>query len=421
MNAHVHPHATGVKESATLAINQTVARLRDEGREVCHFGFGESPFPVPQALQQALQQEAHRKSYLPTQGLPELREAVSAFYRERFGYDYPASHVVVGPGSKELLFQLMFLLEGPLILPGPCWVSYEPQARLCDKPVFTLPGRYENRFRVELERLACLLETMPAGQKVMVLNSPNNPTGLSMSQEEAARLGELCRKHQVIVISDEIYALTTEAEQPLYSLAQTYPEGTIVTGGLSKAFSAGGYRLGLALLPGGMEALRRAMVSTISETFSAVTAPVQYAALTVYGDYPSVADHVEHCTQIHRLAGNWLTESFRAMGLQCHRPTGGFYLFPGFAPLREALAAQGMDNATRLCTRLLEEAQVAMLPGGEFMVPDEWLHARVASVDFDGAEALQAWAGGVRQPEALFPSMASGLERMKHWLAAFQA
>lgn len=416
MQAAIHPHATRVKESATLAINQTVARLRDQGREVCHLGFGESPFPVPPALEQALQDEAHRKSYLPTQGLPELREAVAAFYRERFGYAYPGSHVVVGPGSKELLFQLMFLLEGPLILPGPCWVSYEPQARLCNKPVFTLPGQYDQQFRVDAQRLALLLESMPQGQKLMVLNSPNNPTGLSMTQAEAVELGELCRKHQVIVISDEIYALTTEPEQPLYSLAQTYPEGTIVTGGLSKAFSAGGYRLGLALLPAGMETLRRAMVSTISETFSAVTAPVQYAALQVYGNYPAVAEHVESCTHLHRLAGNWMTERFRAMGLQCHRPTGGFYLFPGFAPFREALASQGMETATRLCTRLLEEAQVAMLPGGEFMVPDEWLHARVASVDFDGAEALQAWASGVRQPEALFPSMAAGLERLEAWL-----
>ncbi len=416
MKALVHPHTTQVKESATLAINQTVARLRDQGREVCHFGFGESPFPVPAALEHALQEEAHRKSYLPTQGLPALREAVSAFYRERFGYDYPSSHVVVGPGSKELLFQLMFLLEGPLILPGPCWVSYQPQARLCNKPVFTLPGRFENAFRVDVERLACLLETMDAGQKVMVLNSPNNPTGLSMTEAEARQLGELCRRHQVVVISDEIYALTSEPEQPLHSLAQTWPEGTIVTGGLSKAFSAGGYRLGLALLPAGMEALRRAMVSTISETFSAVTAPVQYAALTVYGDYPSVAEHVEACTRLHRLAGDWLAERFQSMGLDCHRPTGGFYLFPGFAPYREALAERGILQASQLCTTLLQEAQVAMLPGGDFMVPDEWLHVRVASVDFDGAEALRTFATGESNPEVLFPSMHAGVKRLQQWL-----
>ncbi len=417
MKAHVHPHTTGVKESATLAINQTVSRLRSRGLDVCHLGFGESPFPVPDALEQALQQEAHRKSYLPTQGLPELREAVAGFYRQRFGYDYHGSHVVVGPGSKELLFQLMFLLDGPLILPSPCWVSYEPQARLCGKPVFSLPGRFEDAFRVDVQRLECLLGSMDRGQKILVLNSPNNPTGLSMSAEEAEALGRLCRTHGVVVISDEIYALTSEPQQPLHSLAHTWPEGTIVTGGLSKAFSAGGYRLGLALLPQGMEDLRRALVSTISETFSAVTAPVQYAALSVYGDYESVSEHVEACTRLHRQAGDWLAGQFRDMGLDCHRPSGGFYLFPGFAPYREALAARNITRATDLARALLEEAQVAVLPGGEFMVPDAWLHVRVASVDFDGARALEMLAQGEQDPERLFPSMYAGMNRLRHWLS----
>ena len=123
MRPALNPLVLSLKESATLAINLKALKLRRSGVDIVHFGFGQSPFPVPELLQEALRENADKKEYLPTQGLPELDEAVAAFYRSEFGYDFNPRNVCVGLGSKELIFQIIYLMEGPLLVPVPSWVS----------------------------------------------------------------------------------------------------------------------------------------------------------------------------------------------------------------------------------------------------------------------------------------------------------
>ena len=123
MQPIINDQISPLKESATLLINQRAIKLRSEGQNICHLGFGESPFPVPEPMQIALRENAHRKQYISGYGLPELRKAVAGLFNNKFGYNYSFENIFIGPGSKELIFQLVYLLEGPLRVPAPSWVS----------------------------------------------------------------------------------------------------------------------------------------------------------------------------------------------------------------------------------------------------------------------------------------------------------
>jgi len=400
-----------LEESATLKINQTAKRMREDGEDICHLGFGESPFPVPELLQQALRENTHHKSYLPGAGLPELREAVAGFFRKEFGYDAAADRVFVGPGSKELLFDLLYLLEGPLLVPAPSWVSYGPQARMLGKPVQPIPTNRENGYRLQADELEHACQTAGNDQKLLILNNPSNPTGSVHHAQELQELAEVCRRHQVIVIADEIYALVNFSDRPFVGMATLYPEGTIVTSGLSKAFSAGGWRLGIALLPEAMNDLAQPWGALVSETFSCTSAPIQYAAVPAFAEYETLRPEVERCVAIHRAATKGMWQALVALGLHCPEPEGAFYLFPDFEPFRDQLAAQGIHTSTELATRLLEEAKVAVLPGSAFYLPPERLTVRVSPVDHTHAdyEADSAF-------EQMFPKMAEAAERMETFL-----
>ena len=384
MKLALNPRVAELEESATLKINQTAKRMREAGEDLCHLGFGESPFPVPELLQQALRENTHHKSYLPGPGLPELREAVAGFFRKEFGYDAAMERVFAGPGSKELLFDLLYLLEGPLLVPAPSWVSYGPQARMLGKPVQSILTRRRNGYRLQAEELERVCQATESGQKLLILNNPSNPSGSVHHAQELQELAEVCRQHHVIVIADEVYALVNFSDRPFVGMATLYPEGTVVTSGLSKAFSAGGWRLRVALLPEAMTDLAQPWGALVSETFSCTSAPIQYAAIPAFAEYETLRPEVERCVAIHRAATKGMWQALLGIGLNCPEPEGAFYLFPDFEPFREKLAARNIHTSTALATQLLEKAKVAVLPGSAFYMSPEHLSVRVSPVDHTG-------------------------------------
>ncbi len=393
MRPALNPLVLSLKESATLAINLKALELRRQGKDIVHFGFGQSPFPVPEIIQAALRDNVDKKDYLPTQGLPELCEAVSKFYGDEFGYHFKPSDVCVGPGSKELIFQIIYLMEGPLLVPVPSWVSYGPQAALRGKEIIPIPTSRENNYRVTPELLDRACYSAGQSQKLLIFNNPNNPTGALYHETEIKELAEICRAYQVIVISDEIYAMIEFDEWSMSSLAKFYPEGTIISGGLSKSFAAGGYRLGVVLIPDSLELMMSALKSVVSETFSAVSAPIQYAALKAYGDFEKIRPFVEKTTDIYGYVMNYLHKQFVEMGLNCPKPAGSFYLFPDFENFKEPLRARGIITSGTMADALLKENGIAVLPGSDFYMPATNLGVRVAGVDFDGARVLESWPG----------------------------
>jgi len=217
----------GLSPSATVAINERSDRLIKEGREIFKLGLGQSPFPVPDIIVETLKNNAFQKDYLPVRGLLELREAVAEHHCRVFGIDCTADDVLVGPGSKELMFILQLVYYGDLVIPTPAWVSYEPQAQIIGRQVRRLPTWAKNGWRVTPDIFDALCRTDPYRPRIVVLNYPSNPTGISYTADELDALAEVARKYRVILLSDEIYGkLHHEGEH--VSVVPLYPDGTIL-------------------------------------------------------------------------------------------------------------------------------------------------------------------------------------------------
>ena len=409
--------AARLTHSPTLEIHQRVAELRRQGRHIVHFGFGQSPFPPPPPVTEALKAHAHDTRYLPSQGLPQLREAASDYLAWRFGHDAAPDRIIVGPGTKELIFDALLALDGDLIVPAPSWVSYAPQAKLLNKRVLWAPTDPAQGHRLTADDLASACKRSRSRQRLLILNSPCNPTGAVYSRDELTALTAAARRHNVLILSDEIYAEITFARSRYTSMAALCPERTIVTTGLSKGFSAGGYRLGIMLLPRGMEAAVQRFVSLASETFSCVSAPVQHAAVAAFSRDRAVRTHVEDTVWIHRIASGYLAGQLTKLGVRCPRPQGAFYLFPDFADW-----LKGSDRA--LCADALDAHGVALLPGSAFGVPPGHLAVRLAPVDYDGAAALSAYRKERPRTETAkrrfvrthCPNLAEGVQRIANYL-----
>ena len=236
--------------SPTLLINERVRQMWAKGETVYHLGFGESRFPAHPTIVGALVEHASRQSYLPSAGIPELRQAVASFHSRQLNREICPDQVIVAPGSKSLLFAFQLALAGATVLHTPSWVSYEPQSRLFNRPVLRLPASPDDGHQLHPDRLHRLLLHSPYDQHLLILNSPGNPTGQMLEPALLEEIAAICRQEQVLVLSDEIYGLTAFGSEHV-SISTFYPEGTVVLGGMSKHLSLGGWRLGTAIVPSG--------------------------------------------------------------------------------------------------------------------------------------------------------------------------
>lgn len=425
MRLQVSPRVRRTAHSPTLEIHERVAALRRAGQPLVHFGFGQSPFPAPPPVVDALTEHAGDNRYTPSQGLPDLREVAADYLCWRFKHHASPERICVGPGSKALIFDALLALAGDLILPAPSWVSYAPQARLLGKKVVwaqTDPARGYRMTDADIER-AC--KKSRSSQKILILNSPGNPTGVVYTARELKGIAAVARRHNVVVISDEIYAEITFTRRPYTSVARFCPERTIITTGLSKGFCAGGHRLGIALLPKTMEKVVASLVNMASETFSCVSAPVQHAAVIAFSRDKGVRSHVEDTVAIHKTAGEYLRRGLTRIGLRCPKPEGAFYLFPDFSPFSRALRRNDIRTDAALCADMLGKSGVAMLPGSACGTPRNQLAVRISTVDYDGAAVLRAFRKKPRQSpaekrtfvEKHCPNLCEGIQRIGAYLA----
>jgi aspartate aminotransferase len=384
----------GLGPSATLEINERSNQLISKGTKVYKLGLGQSPFPVPAPVVDALRLNAHEKNYLPVKGLKRLREAVAECHRKTDKVDARAENVLIGPGSKELMFLLQIVYYGEIVVPTPCWVSYAPQARITERKIVFIPTTYEDKWRISADQLAemCERECDMYRPRLLVLNYPGNPDGLTHSETELKAIAKVAREYEVLILSDEIYGRLHHKGEHV-SIARYYPEGTIISSGLSKWCGAGGWRLGTFAFPPDMTQLMNSMASVASETYTSVSAPIQYAAVRAFRGGVEIERYLCHVRRILVKLGNQCHRMLTQAGVRIHPPTGAFYLFLDFTPLAEELAKRGIVDGPTLCNRLLEDKQVAMIPGLFFGRPKEELTARMAYVDFDGPKALAASEG----------------------------
>jgi aspartate aminotransferase len=417
---HLNPNVLGLPPSATLAINERSDALIAEGRKVFKLGLGQSPFPVPRPVVEALRRAAPEKDYLPVRGLRPLREEVTEFLHRRHGLERARRQVLVGPGSKELIFMTQLAYAGELLVPSPSWVSYAPQARIIGRRVTWLPTTLEDDWKLLPETLDEYCSANPGLPRLLILNYPNNPTGVNCTNAELAALAEVARRHGLLVVSDEIYADLDHSGRTA-SIAHHYPEGTVVSTGLSKWCGAGGWRLGLFSFPEELEWLCGAMAAIASETFTSVSAPIQYAAIEAFRGSPEIERYLELCRAILRVLGSHSATVLREAGCRLPAVDGAFYLFPDFGALAPRLEARGINGSQGLAEGLLQDTGVATLPASVFGRPAAELTLRLSYVNFNGEQALAAAEAGESIDEAFIrrhcPDTVEAIQRMAEWAA----
>lgn len=422
-SVQINLNIRGLKPSPTVAINERSNALLAQGREVYKLGLGQSPFPVPEVVVAELRANAHQKDYLPVKGLRVLRDAVANYHRNLNGVQTTGDDVLIAPGSKELMFLLMLTYYGDVVIPTPAWVSYAPQARIIGRNVEFLHTEAAHRWLLTPDQLEKYCAADPGRPCVVVLNYPSNPTGATYTPEQLADLAEVARRFRLVILSDEIYGELHHQGKHV-SIARYYPEGTILSSGLSKWCGAGGWRLGTFTFPRNLHWLQDAMAAVASETYTATSAPIQYAAVRAFQGGPEIQRYLWQSRAILAALGTWIAGQLNTAGIATLEPEGAFYLLPNFEHFRTRLAGLGIGNSAQLCERLLQDTGVAILPGVAFGRPAHELTARLAYVDFDGSRCISAFSQrGSDQPidheflHQYCPNLTRATQRICQWVA----
>ena len=220
-----------LKPSSTLKINEISKKLEAEGKKIYKFGFGQSPFKVPDDVVNELKNNAYQNQYLPMQGLSELRTAISKYESSKNNQNYKAGNIIIGPGTKELMFLLQLLFDGDILLPTPSWVSYAPQSLLGRNKVHWIKTTSEDNWFPTPKEIEKIIFKNKDKNYLLFLNSPNNPSGQICSNLK--EISNIAKKYNILILSDEIYSELSFNEN-FKSISQFYPEKTIISNGLSK-------------------------------------------------------------------------------------------------------------------------------------------------------------------------------------------
>ena len=346
-----------IKPSATFAVQQKVKELNARGRQVIGFGLGEPDFPVPQAIKDSIAQAlADRKTkYVPIAGIPELRQAIADKLKADNNLDYSPEQVIVSTGAKQALFNAMSALLNPgdeVLIPVPYWTSYPEMVAFCDgKPVF-VPTR---DFMPDTDSVE---KAITRRTKLLIINSPNNPSGAVISKKNMKALAELAADKGLWVISDEIYEkIIYEGSHVSFgSLDRRAFEKTITINGFSKSYAMTGLRLGYAAGP---KKVIQAMANIQGQVTSNATSIVQYGALSAF----SQTKEVEAMVAEFRKRRDFVVKSLKRIhGVKLIIPEGAFYAFPDVS----AHYNNEVQDSTAFTNYLLEKALVAAVPGQAF-------------------------------------------------------
>jgi len=396
-----------LKPSSTLLINETSRKLEEQGKKIYKFGFGQSPFKVPEDVVIELKDNAHQNKYLPMQGLSELRNAVAKYTSKKKNYDYKSENVIIGPGSKELMFLLHVIFDGEIILPAPSWVSYAPQAILGRNKVQILQTKRENNWFPTASEIEEIVLKDKNKNYLLFLNSPNNPSGQIC--ENLEEIAGIAKKYNLIILSDEIYSELSFMDN-YQSISNFCPEKTIISTGLSKWCGAGGWRLGYFLVPDSLNEIKNMINVLASETFSAVSAPIQYAAIKAYEHDHS--NYINKSKNILSAIGNYVYENLRSNKVLINKPQGGFYLMPEFLNKK-------FNSSSAMCDSILNDTGVALLPGSDFGFEQSKMLARLSFTDFDGQEFMNKIEDNQKidkdHIENFAPKIIEGVDKLKKW------
>ncbi|KAB2338293.1 pyridoxal phosphate-dependent aminotransferase [Cytobacillus depressus] len=367
MNVQLAQRVKALTPSTTLAITAKAKELKEQGHDVIGLGAGEPDFNTPQHIIDAAfasMNEGHTK-YTPSAGLPTLKKEIIKKFKADQGIDFDVSQIIVASGAKHALYTLFqaILDEGDeVIIPIPYWVSYPEQVKLADGVPVYVEGKEENEYKITPEQLA---EAITDRTKAVIFNSPSNPTGMLYTEDELKELGEICLKHNILIVSDEIYEKLIYGDHEHISIAQISPElkeQTIIINGVSKSHSMTGWRIGYAA---GNKDIIKAMTNLASHSTSNPTTTAQYGAIAAYAGPQDMLTEMREAFE-QRL--NIIYDKLIAIpGFTCLKPQGAFYLFPN---VKQAAEITGYANVDEFSQALLAEAMVAVIPGSGFGAPN---------------------------------------------------
>ncbi|WP_082234020.1 pyridoxal phosphate-dependent aminotransferase [Halobacillus massiliensis] len=364
--------------SSTLAITAKAKALKAEGHDVIGLGAGEPDFNTPSHILEAAKRsmdEGHTK-YTPAGGIPSLKDAIIQKMKGDQGLTYAQSQVIVTTGAKHALFTLFQVLLNKgdeVIVPAPYWVSYPEQVKLAEGEPVVVETSEKQQFKLTPDQLE---GAVTEKTKAVIINSPSNPTGMMYTEDELQALGEVCLKHNILIVSDEIYEKLTYTDTPHVSMAQLSEDlykQTVIINGVSKSHSMTGWRIGYAL---GNPDLIKAMTNLASHSTSNPTSVAQYAALAAYTGSNEKVNEMklafkERLEKLHE----WLVN---IPGVHCEKPEGAFYLFPN---VKEAADSCGFNSVDDWVKALLDEEKVALVPGSGFGSPENVRLSYATSLD----------------------------------------
>ena len=356
-----------IKPSATMAVTALAAELRADGKDVIGLGAGEPDFDTPGHIKEAAHQAIRedRTRYTAVEGIPELKQAVIRKFQRDNGLEFGADQVMVSSGAKQCIFNLCQVLldDGDeVIVPAPYWVSYHDIPRVCGARVADLFAGPGQDFLITPEQLQA---TISERTRLLIINSPSNPTGAVYTRDQLAALGEVVAAHeQIVVMTDDIYEHIYWADEPFCSFATANPkllERTVVVNGVSKAYAMTGWRIGYA---GGPIELIGAMKKLQGQSTTNASSISQAAAIAALdGDQLCVAEMTREFRERHDYV---LAELEKIPDLHCIGAKGTFYLFPD---MRRVIRRKEMEDDIELTRYLVDKAGVALVPGSAFGAP----------------------------------------------------
>lgn len=368
-----------IKPSPTLAVTNRAAVLKAEGKDIIGLGAGEPDFDTPEHIKQAAIKaiESGFTKYTAVDGTPALKKAIIAKLKNDNGLDYEANQLLVSCGGKQSFFNLCLALINPgdeVVIPAPYWVSYPDIVKIAEgEPVF-IETDESTRFKITPEQLDAAITEKT---KMVVFNSPSNPSGVAYNADELKALGDVLRKYpNVLIATDDMYEHIWWAEFRFENIVTVCPdlyERTIVLNGVSKAYSMTGWRIGYAAGPAKLIGAMKKIQSQSTSNPTSISQVAAEAALT--GGLDSVKPMVTAFKERH----DYLVDALNDInGVECITADGAFYAYPSF---KGAMAALGIESDVDFAEKVLNDTGVAMVPGSAFGTPGYMRLSYATSMD----------------------------------------
>lgn len=364
--------------STTLAITAKAKEMKESGIDIIGLGAGEPDYNTPDNILEAAytSMKEGKTKYTPSGGLPALKDAVINKLKRDQQLDYSRQEVMIGIGAKHVLYTLFQVILNPgdeVIIPTPYWVSYPEQVKLAEGVPVLVESSYKTDFKVTAQQIS---DAVTDKTKAVIINSPSNPSGMIYSKEELQQIADVCKQHDLWIISDEIYEKLLYANETHISIAQLSDdakERTLIINGVSKSHSMTGWRIGY--IAGNKEVVS-AMTNLASHSTSNPTTTSQYAAIEAY---EGPQDAVETMRKDFESRLERVYPQLNAIpGFEVLKPQGAFYLLP---VVSEAVEKTGFKTVDAFAAALLTEAKVAVIPGSGFGSPDTIRLSYATSID----------------------------------------